>query len=259
MTYIQQPRRALSRYRRPRPRPAMGGLFDFVDEALNAALGQPSGTVQGQRAFVCGGDADAAVASMGATIDEFERTWNPTGFYTPDQMQQVVQATYEFSEQALQQARQALSNVDINDGDHKASASVYEKALDEFNAQSDRGRMFAEAPGKARQAGKKSVDAPGLKLWVIAFMRSTKDYSRAAFFLNCNKSQYERFVRAVNNFLDAAIAIIKKIVGIAIEFAGDAFKVAGDLLGMLLKLMKYAPYALVLGGGFYLYKQYKDR
>lgn len=254
-------RAAASRYRRrrARPRPAMGGLFDFVDDLTAAAIGQKPGFFQGTRNTACAADADAGVATMSASVDDFERTWNPTGFYTTDQMQKVILAVLEYSDGARGQITTALSNVDIHDSDHKADAPVFDKAYDQFNEQSQRASIFVTAMNAAKNKGIRAVDAPGLKLWVIALMRASVDLTRAALFINCNKSSFERVSAFLNDLVDRAIAIIKTVVGVVLAVGEQALSVVGDLAGFMVKLVKFGPYLLLLGGGLYLYKQYRDR
>jgi hypothetical protein len=259
MSYLAHPRRSLTRYRRPKP--ALSGLFEFLED-LSVGVGS-GGLISGDevrdaRAISCAADADQAVGSMDAQIADLERTWNPTGFFTADQMTTVIATTGNYMNAARDQMTAALQSVNIRDSGKEASAAAFDRAMESMQAASDKMNLFATAVTKARQTGTRAIDAPGLKVWVLQAMRASKELARAAAFANCNKNVFERFIRAVNDLLDRAIEIIKKIIGIVIAAGEKVIDVAGDFFGLLISMLKFAPYVLIAGGGLYLYKQYRQ-
>lgn len=258
MTYIQDRGSALSRYRRPRKRSsqAMGGLFEFIDDAVGGMFG--GGTDIGKaRELACGVDADSSVGQMDAQINDVERTWNPTGFFTPDQVRTVVLETNAYGNTAVNQMIAAITNVDSFE-DKRGSQAAFDDARGSFFETMQRGTLFLAAANKAEGEGK-AVDAPGLKIWVVQAMKESRKMSRAAAFIACNISTFERFVRAVNAALDKLIDVIKAIVGVVLAAGQKAISVAGDFFGLMLGLLKYLPYVAVAGGGYYLYRRYQDR
>jgi hypothetical protein len=261
MTYIQTRSTARQRYHR-RPRGALSGFFDVL-ESIGIGIGTggiiTGSDIQNARDITCTADADSSVASMAAEVADLERTWNPTGFYTADQMQTVVFAALNAANGARDNMIAALRQVDIGDSAKAASKREFDSASEALNSSTDKSSVFINAIKDARAKGTRAINAPGLKLWAVQVMRDAVKLSRAAAFLLCNRSLLERFSTAVNRLIDQAVEIIKKVVGIVLAAGEKALDVAGDLFGLLLSVMKFAPYALIAGGGFYLYKRYRER
>jgi hypothetical protein len=257
MTYIQDRGTALSRYRAPRRRQrarAMGGIFEFIDEVVQGATGIDVG---GARAAACAPDADASVANLSAQINDVERTWNPTGFFSPDQIRTIVLQTNDYGNVAVNQMISAVSGIDSFE-DKTASKQAFDDARGSFFQTMQKGLLFLAAANKAEDEGK-AVDAPGLKFWVLDAMKESRKLTRAAAFIACNVSLLERFVSAVNAAIDKLIEVIKAIVGVVLAAGQKALSVAGDFFGLMLTLLRYAPYVALAGGGYYIYKRVKDR
>jgi hypothetical protein len=259
MTYEIVHSRATRRYgaRRRRARGGLGDLFDFLNVGIPGftSADELTDAIAGN----CREDADVATQGMASEIDAFEKTWNPTGFYTPDQVVTVLETTLSYSDTAVKQMMEALRSVDIGASGKEASKREFDTSYEEFSAASDRRALFIDAVNKARKSGTRAIDAPGLKLWVIQVMRATHKLSRAASFIVCNVTAIESVVRSINAAADRAFAVIVKVGGIVLAAGEKAIGVAFDFAGLMLSLIKYAPYVLVAGGGFYLYKKYRER
>ena len=258
MTYISTSKRRYARRARPQ---GMGDLFSAVDSLVSGILtgGGNTDAMRELREGVCAGDADASVADMEAQISDVDRTWNPTGFYTPDQIRTVILQTNDYATVAINQMISALQSTNIDSEGKEASKREFDSSYKDIFATLEKANAYLVAANQAEEKGLRAVDAPGLKLWVLQAMRDSKKLARAAAFIECNVSTFERFVRAVNNALDKLISVIKKIVGVVLEYGEKAAKVAFDFFGLLATLLKYAPYALIAGGGYYIYREVRSR
>jgi len=192
----------------------------------------------------------ASYLAMVARADELERTWNPTGFYTVDDMASVFDATAALGRQAT----------DVGIAFYAGNSSPRSKrevrtAADGFWAVAKLSSDYLEAWRTAR-AAKKPIAAPGFKRWVIDYLRAAAALLRSIESAVC----FDGVV--VNGIVDIAKLTItvadaaKRIGKAAISIAGgvvDAVEKTGDIVAFLLK---WTPYLALGVGGYLAYNKF---
>ncbi len=231
MTYLARTHR---RYVRPRSRKA--GLSGFLDDLANQ-----SGN---QQTSACLDQANAAVAPFDAQIDALTKTWNPTGFYRPQDLRDMVGA-------AMKLVGSAQSAVDQAAAEPNASQDSIMRATDDLARAGSRAIDYLQAAATADAQGVTAINAVGVKRWVTDTMASASSALVTASVIGCLRPWW---VDALANYqvaFDIAWAVVKRVGGVVLAVGETALKIADDL-PQLYDILKWV--ALV-GGGYWLWIQ----
>lgn len=188
--------------------------------------------------------------AMIARADELERTWNPTGYYTADDMASVLTATAKLAGQASSAAQTFFAG-------NSSPRSKYDvrNAADGYWAVASRANDYVDAVRKAT-ATKKPVAAPGFKRWVIDDLRAAAALIRAIEISACDDPWFigtmVSFAQFFIGVTDAAKRIGKAVLNVG-EAAVNAVEKTGDIVAFLLK---WTPYVALGVGGYIAYNKY---
>lgn len=228
----------------PRGQLRAGGLGDFIDD-LKTRL-----QTSDELACLKRANASPQVVAIDVLIDRLAKSWHPTGYYRPSEVQTLLDTLA--SEAA--DAGAALAAAPLSTSDAEA---IKQMAFnDMLRRYKDRSRAYERAVVEAKQKAANVINAPALKDWVISSMRSISDAYVTATMLHCRQSWVETWLDRAYRAAVAIGAVAARILGIVKklgEAAVDAVDKAGDLLAFLIK---YGPYAL---GGLVLYNLVKKR
>lgn len=232
MTYIakRKPARLFARKRQ--------GLGSWFDDLLQQG-GVPTESSQ------CLDQANAQVAPTEAKITDLDKTWNPTGFYTAADLRQVVNSTLSVVQQgyaALSQAAQQLQSDSLNEVNAELSKASG-NSIDYLNAARD-----AEANGVA------TINAPGLKRWVVSTMQSAANAVVAGAVVSCMEPWWLSALGAFQQAFDLAWAVIKQVAGAVLKLGEVALKVP-DLID---DIVTYGQWAVLLGLAYYAFTSLSD-
>lgn len=191
-----------------------------------------------------------AYLAMVARIDELERTWNPTGFYKPDDMFDVLAAVVALGGQASSAATSFFAG-----NSSPRSKSEVRKAFDGYWAVAKRAIDYTEA-SRAAKAANKPIAAPGFKRWVIDDMRAAATLLRTLENAECFDSVVVSGVVSIAKACIAVADTAKRAGKTALAVAGGVVKMVertGDIAAFLLK---WTPYIALGVGGYIAYNKY---
>jgi hypothetical protein len=188
--------------------------------------------------------------SMVARADELERTWNPTGNYTWQDMSNVVAATAQLAGQASSAAITFFSGNSLPSAKDKVRA-----AANHYNSIAKRSLDYVEA-WKAARVANKPVAAPGFKRWVIDDLRAAAELFRAVEVAACTQPWWVGAAAAYGKFFNTVIDVAKRVGKAALNIAGgviDTVERTGEIVAFLLK---WTPYLALGVGGYLAYNKF---
>jgi len=207
MTYVMRKRPIVRRRASP--------LSDFWDD-LQQKMGGPSpeGT--------CLDQANQATAPFDAKIDDLVKNWNPTGFYTPEDIRLLVS-------QAMATVQQGQAAINQAAAEPNASQDSVMRATNDLARAGSRSLDYLQAATQADQQGIRVVNAPGLKRWVTDTMASASSAMVTASVIGCITPWWVSALAKFQSVFDKAWSAIKTIVGAALAIGETVLKVANDL------------------------------
>jgi hypothetical protein len=208
MTYLVP--RVIRRYRRRSP--ALSGIWDAVTGAM-AGQSQES---------QCIDQANTATAPFDARIDDLAKNWNPTGFYTSADMRTIIGA-------ALSTVQKGQAAIDQAAAEPNASQDSVMRATDDLARAGQRSLTYIQAANAADQQGLATLNAPGLKRWVLDTMAAASSALVTAMTIGCLRPWWVDALSAFQAAFDTAWAIVKRVVGAVLAIGETALKVAEDL------------------------------
>jgi hypothetical protein len=221
----------------------LGGLFDPITlptqssdvDCLNKANASPQ------------------VVGIDAIITNLEKNWNPTGYYTIADVQTLIDL---FADQTAA-AGDAVAKAPNSVAD---AQSIKKDAFDGMlRNYTDRSQAYKKAIADAKSSGADAINAPALKDWVIASMRSISDAYVAAAVLQCMQGWLQSALDMGYSALGAIGGVVAGILGVAANLVKKSAKALDTAAGMLGFVIEYAPYAALGFAGFMLYRFLKER
>lgn len=203
----------------------------------------------------CINKANATPQVMGieGIISNLAKTWNPTGFFLPQDIQSVL--TMLADEAA--KAGQAVAAAPLSTSD---SESIKAQTFDDMLRKvTDRSKAYTKAIADARAAGANTVRAPAFKDFVLKAMQSIADAYVAATVLECRQGWVVKWLDKGYNAMASVGAFVAKIGGIAVNLAGKVVDAVDTAAGIAGFIIKYAPYAALGVGAYLLYGFVKKR
>jgi hypothetical protein len=189
----------------------------------------------------CLASANAQVATLDNNINGLTTAWNPTGYYTADDMNKVVSIVV----QQLMGAQVVILVAPAGTGDQ---VTVRAQAVDDIAKQYANATRFSQAATQAAATGEK-INAPDLKDWVISSLMAASNGYVTAAVLGCRNDLIgtaEAAYDAVWNVLAGVAGAIVTALETVVDVAAGAFDAASFLA-------KYSEYLLLAGGGLAVY------
>lgn len=198
-------------------------------------------------------NASPQVVAIDNLVTNLAKTWNPTGYYRPADVQSLLDMLATEAESA----GAALASAPMSTGDaQQAKDMAFDDMLRRYK---DRSQAYVKAIADAKASGATAINAPALKDWVIASMRSISDAYVTATVLQCRYSWAEKWLDRAYKGMAAIGAVAARILGVAVK-VGESVVNAIDNAGKIAAvIIKYAPFAAVGLGGYILYKMAKKR
>lgn len=244
MSYLVKNKRR--RYRGNRV--AMGGIADFFNSLADEIWkSDPSNAVKTET-NACLAEAHAQTAQLDAKTSDLSKNWRPSGFYSAQQVQQLVNATLD----VLHRAQVALGTVIADDtlGDTASLRGTWSSTV---QRKVDAARPYVDAAQAASTAGTAAVNAPGLKDWVVKSMQESSNAMDAAYVVACQRPWWAGVFRAFATAFNALWSLAKAIVGVAIDVGTAVVKVASALPDIANVLM----WGGLAVGAYFLYTQFR--
>lgn len=198
-------------------------------------------------------NASSQVSAIDSIIGNLSKNWNPTGYFRPADVQQVLDmlATEAAS------AGAALAAAPLSTGD---AADVKAQAFDDMLTKyKDRSVGYVQAVAAARASGATAVNAPAFKSFVIASMRSISDAYVTATVLQCRQSWAGKWLDKAYSAVASIGAVVVKIGGVALKVGESVVSAVDTAVGLAATIIKVAPYAALGVGAWLLYGYVKKR
>jgi hypothetical protein len=196
----------------------------------------------------CIREADTKTQSMYDKREDVRKNWNPTGTFTPDDLQTIVFAAFNMMKEAgTGILDKALADSQMpNDRDELQAARTQifdqESKMDEYTA------VIKEA----RAQGITQINALGLKGFVLGAMRVTRNAAFVAAKVACERPWWLDYLVGILKVFMAAANLILSIPGIIY----NAAKAALEVVDQFAKIVKYSMYAGAAVGGWWVWNKY---
>lgn len=237
MTYMTTAsRRYLQRRKPSRPRV---GLSDWMEDLMNTLSGQGSQESQ------CLDTANATVAPFDAAITDMAKNWNPTGFYTSQDVRDVVSSAMAVVTAAQNAVSQAAA-------EPNASQDSVMRATDDLANAGAKSLDYLQAANAIDAQGIRVINAPGFKRWVTDTLGAASSAIVTAAVIGCITPWWVGALATFQSAFDAVRAVVTKVVGAVIAIGETVLKVADDLPN-LYDILKWVALA---GGAYWLYVKY---
>ena len=223
MSYIGQriARRRNTRVVRKIPMQGLGGVLDFLGAAVSplTAISDvfSSRTVADQTA--CVAQADQITTALDAKWYGIAQNWNPTGRFSPSDMNAAVAATIK----TLSDAQVAVMFAPQSASD---AGMMISQSLGELNDKLKAAAQYTAAVGQAQSTGATVIDSPGFKNWITSSLVVASGAFATRAILDCNVS----WLQKASDYMDQVWAVVSKIVDVAIKAGETAINVVDDTL-----------------------------
>lgn len=214
--------------------PTIGSWFTKHDPGVKADM-------------ACFDDANNAVAVMDANRTDLVKNWQPSGIYTVQQLDAIIQSVFAMLTNATATVDKGMAEP-LAEGDRDALNMVRTNARLRMGGD---GMKFVTASRDAKARGVTLIDAPGLKRWIVGSMLDASQCIFAVHYVLCKRPW---FVGALQGFMavfNAVYSVARSIVGVAIDVAkaaGGAILYVPDAISTAIKVAKWG----VIGGIAYL-------
>ncbi len=198
----------------------------------------------------CGRKASASMQGVDANIRDVEDNWHTTGFYTPDQMDNVNQFAMDVIAKAGNGIRAALAQLQL-----PMHRDLLTKALEEIQADRVSPLPYVQGVNGARSVGFQIIESQGYKRWIVRVLRASRDAQLAMEIVECARPGILNAIQVLANAFDLLVRTVKAIASVAKEIvkqAGAAIAKIPDILGSFLTVLKIMPWILLVGGGYYV-------
>lgn len=216
------------RYTKRRPR----GLGGFIEDITNSIVPQPSVTSQ------CLQQANAATAPFDAKVNDIAQNWQPTGFYTSDDIRSIVGSVMAVIQQAQATLDQAAK-------EPNASQDSVMRATDDLANAGKRSLDYLQAATQADAQGTRTINAIGLKRWVTDSLGAASSAMVTAAVIGCITPWWVNALATFQSAFDQAWTVVKAVIGTVLQIGEDALNVV-DHLQDIYTVLKWG--ALALGG-----------
>lgn len=217
------------------------GVGDVWDDIRNY--------MEGTQTSACRASADQATQQMQVYRLDLAKNWHPTGYYSSDQVKQLVGQAQAVLNQASNTVETAMTHMPdkVEDEEYGGQHTLGIKKA-EIQKHFMNGLQFIENVRTANASGIDLIDAPGLREYVMSCMRTAESATWAAAFTQCFQPWWASILAGVISALSALWELAKAIAGFIYK-VGDLVYHIPDYAATLMSVLKWA---IILGGGYYL-------
>lgn len=284
MTYLVQ--RTKSRRMARRARPGLGGILDDAvsiftglptpDQTLAATgvsvpsiydviVSQATGIDpvdvmtlldQAESPVPCQDAANAQQTTFMANVTNLATNWNPSGFYSPDQLHSIVTQVMGLVTQAQADVTTALSSWSGN-------PDVLTNAMDNLNRQATgqgvlgiagtNAQQYLATEAQARAANVAVIDAADLKSWAVFTLTAVSNAYVAIYVVNCEIPTWIAVLAKVAAALAAVVSFVIGVLGVIAQI-GEAVLEAPTAASGLITVVKWGALAWLAYWGYNKYR-----
>ncbi len=184
----------------------------------------------------------SAVVAIDNQVSNLARTWNPTGFYTAADVNKL----YATINTAVAQARIPLATAPHTTSD---ADTVIRQAGSDLDRALAKGQVFVNAMAAAQKAGISTIDAPGMKMWVLQSLNAVSSAYVTVAALQCRQT----WLDTAAGWIASAVAAVRAVVGVVIKAGQTALKVVESTIDVTGVVAKYLPWLALAVGSYFVY------
>jgi hypothetical protein len=174
----------------------------------------------------CTAQATSSVKPLVDQTNQLSATWNPTGFYTPDELLEVMTRGMEAVRNAQAAVDQTTREIGVDfDKLNAASQSLFEVGA--------RATDYINAAKQARQQQIRLVNAPGLKAWLIGALQKANDAMVASAFEECRKPWWGIALAGYVEACQAIWGVVASVGGQVLAIGENTLKIGANLTELL--------------------------
>lgn len=216
MTYVRQSR-LMRRVARRAPASAIGDCVWYPETGFDCDdHGAQSSTA------TCIDQANATTAPFDAKVNDLAQNWQPSGFYTSDDIRSIVGSV-------LTVQRQAQAAVDQAAKEPNASQDSIARATDDLLNVGKRSLDYLDAATQADAQATRVINAVGLKRWVTDSLGAASNAVATAMVIGCITPWWVGALAAFQTAFDKAWGVVKAVAGTILQIGEDALTVASSL------------------------------
>ena len=193
----------------------------------------------------------STLGPMTASVNDVRANWKPTGFYTPEQLGDVVTFALQVTGAASDAISKALGILQI-----EAHRNLLSSAQETQHSVETEAMTFVVAIRQANAGGFKVIESTGLRRWVIRMLEAADETHRVVSVVACARPNLLLdLAQGLTNAVHSFVAFVKTVAGVAIavvKAAGNLVMKIPDLIGSLVKFAKILPWVALAFGGYYV-------
>lgn len=196
----------------------------------------------------CVATASAQMAPIDNDIENTIDKWKPNGFYTVDQMKQIVTFGIDVVNKARTMVDAAMRVPQLG-----AAQETLAQANEDLNTSlvQTETPKFISALQQANAAGINVIEAQSLRRWVIYVLKASRTAQFKVAFVACTRPDF--FFTGLDALNQARTILLNvlKVAKDAVIAAGTAVLKIPDLLGSFFTVLKALPWIALVGVGYY--------
>lgn len=223
MTYISNRIRARHRHI-ARARPALSGITDVVTDLFISTPGAIVASIFREKGEDpnCITIADTSTAALDAKWQNIAQNWNPTGRFSPSDMNAAITMVVK----VLSDAQVAVNFAPPSTSD---SGDLISQALDDINKRLQQMAPYAQAVTQAQASGATVINSPNFKTWITTSLVAASGAFATRAVLDCRADWIDK----ASSWFDQVTSVVMKIVDVVETAAETTIDVVGDTFSML--------------------------
>lgn len=195
----------------------------------------------------CLAKANQYAAPIDMQVDDINKNWTPNGYFSPDQVEQIMAVLQPQIIAALalvQAAKRSTSDADqiIAERVHNlqgrlGTAPGYDQTVNKY--------LSAATEAKVRQV--RVIDAPGMKKFVLGCLRAVSDAYVARSMLDCEYTFLDTLGGTFAKIRDVLLGLVQVVVE-----AGEAVL---EVASTTISILKYAKWGALGLGAYWVYRE----
>lgn len=216
-----------------------------------AALGSAFGG--GEIECINKANATPQVVGIESIIANLAKTWHPTGYFRPGDIQSVLSMLADEAAQAgAAVAAAPMSTSDAQTVKDMAFGDMLRKVT-------DRSKAYSQAIRDAAARGATAVNAPAFKDFVLKAMQSIADAYVTATVLECRQGWVIKWLDKGYKAMASIGGVVARIGGVVVKIGENVVNAVDTAGSMLAFIIKWSPFAALGVGGWFLYSKLKKR
>lgn len=219
----------------------LGGFVDFFDSAF-PVLDQ----IQGATNDACAAFSTADLSNTDANIIDVRDNWQTTGFYTPEQMMQII----SFATALKNHAAMALTTAQ-NVSQLDQHRELLDKAQAGLVASLVSPAPFLAGVNDAQAQGIEIIESQGFKRWIINNLRAARNAEYTTKVVGCARPSFVfGALQALNNAVSALVDFVKTIGRVIVKIGQTVLKIP-DIISSMITFVKILGVCAIAFGGYY--------